>query len=178
MITILSSCSPNPVNAVVEFSQSTELVKKERKRMPTDVILDQGQKNNTVVLAAEVVKATASDFILDSLGRRTGGSMNRKDGHRRALVHDSTDGLTVNFNGDYPSGVTIFGSTINLNTLTPDSPGAGDVTVTFFHPDELDQDGNPRVAGFNETVLLGALLTTLRNEISLLKEKVAKLESK
>ena len=28
---------------------------------------------------------------------------------RRALVHDTTDGLTVNFNRDYPGGVTIRG---------------------------------------------------------------------
>jgi hypothetical protein len=140
--------------------------------MSTDVKLDQ-DNGISVVLDAGVVKATAFDFVLDSPQRHTGRGANR-----RALVHDFSDGLTVNWDGDYPGGVTINGSIINLNTLTPDSPGAGDVQLTFFHPDELDQDGNPRIPGFNETVFLGELLTTLREEISSLKDRVAKLESK
>lgn len=43
------------------------------------------------------------DIKLDNAGRRTGS------GHRRALVHDHQDGLTINYNGDYPGGVTIKG---------------------------------------------------------------------
>jgi hypothetical protein len=93
-------------------------------------------------------------------------------------VHDFEDGLTVNFDGDYPGGVTINGSIIALNCLTKDSPGAGDVRFTFWHPEELDQDGNPRIDGFNETILLGELLSTLRDEISALKARVAVLERK
>ena len=140
--------------------------------MSTDVKLDQ-DNGFSLVLDAAVVKATAADFVLDSRQRHTGRGTTR-----RALVHDFGDGLTVNFSGDYPGGVTINGSVITLNTLTLDSPAAGDVRLTFFHPDELDQDGNPRVPGFNETVFLGVLLTTLRDEISSLKARVAQLESK
>ncbi len=140
--------------------------------MSTDVKLDQ-DNGTAVVLDAGVVKATAFDFVLDSPIRHTG-----RVGNRRALVHDFSDGLTVNFAGDYPGGVTINGSIINLNTLTPDSPGAGDVRLTFFHPDELDQDGNPRIAGFNETIFLGEVLTNLRDAVAALKDRVAKLESK
>jgi hypothetical protein len=125
-----------------------------------------------MLLEARVVKAVASDFMLDSPERHKGAKP-----FRRAMVHDFSDGLTVNFNGDYSGGVTINGSIISLNTLTPDSPGAGDVRLTFFHPDELDQNGNPVVAGFNETVFLGELLTKLRDEISSLKDRVARLES-
>ncbi len=117
--------------------------------MSTDVKLDQ-DNGISIVLDAGVVKATAFDFVLDSPQRHRGRGVTR-----RALVHDFSDGLTVNWEGDYPGGVTINGSVINLNTLTLDSPAAGDVRLTFFHPDELDQDGNPRVAGFNETVFLG-----------------------
>ncbi len=43
------------------------------------------------------------DIKLDSADRRRGS------GHRRALVHDHQDGLTINYNGDYPGGVTIKG---------------------------------------------------------------------
>jgi hypothetical protein len=141
--------------------------------MSTDVKLDQ-DNGNSILLEAGVVKATAADFVLDSSVRHTG-----RGTHRRALVHDFSDGLTVNFAGDYPGGVTINGNIINLNTLTVDNPNAaGDVQLTFFHPDELDQDGNPRIPGFNETVFVGALLTTLRDEISALKSRVAELEKK
>jgi hypothetical protein len=140
--------------------------------MSTDVKLDQGD-GNFLNLEAQFVKAVASDFMLDKQDRRKNNTPSR-----RALVHDFNDGLTLNWDGDYPGGVTINGSIINLNTLTPASPGAGDVQFTFFHPDELDQEGNPRVPGFNETVFLGVLLTTMRDEISSLKDRVAKLESK
>jgi hypothetical protein len=140
--------------------------------MSTDVKLDQ-DNGASIVLEAGIVKTTAFDVVIDSPQRHTGRGTTR-----RALVHDFGDGLTVNWQGDYPGGVTINGSVINLNTLTLDSPAAGDVRLTFFHPDELDQDGNPRVAGFNETVFLGVLLTTLREEISSLKSRVAQLESR
>jgi hypothetical protein len=144
--------------------------------------------------------------MLDSPERRKNAT-----GFRRALVHDQSDGLTVNFNGDYQGGVSINGSIINLNgpgglrigldehgaigaatngvdhvtihgtiinldTLRADSQAAGDVRFTFQHPDELDQNGNPRVAGFPETVFLGVLLTQLRDQISSLTDRVAQLE--
>jgi hypothetical protein len=47
-----------------------------------------------------------SDLVLDATERR-------KENHtpnRRALVHDFQDGLTINFNGDYPGRVTIAGN--------------------------------------------------------------------
>jgi hypothetical protein len=40
--------------------------------------------------------------MLDAPGRRS-----TTGGHRRALVHDSGDGLTINFNRDYPGGVSV-----------------------------------------------------------------------
>lgn len=172
--------------------------------MPTDVKLDQGQRGDTVLLDGGVVQATASDFVLDSPSRHKG-----HPGLRRALVHDFSDGLTINWAGDYPGGVTINGPStelstarigldrsgsgfgdnaldqvtihatlINLDTLRSDSNAAGEVKFTFQHPGEFDQDGNQRTPDFPETVFLGALLTTLRDEISLLKDRVAKLESK
>ncbi|WP_409178185.1 hypothetical protein [Brevibacillus fortis] len=70
--------------------------------MPTDIKLDEGDGNH-VVIEGTVVRTTASDLILDSPDRRIAGGL------RRALVHDGTDGLTINFNGDYPGGVTVGG---------------------------------------------------------------------
>ena len=73
--------------------------------MPTDIKLDQ-QGGDWLVLEGSVVKTTASDLMIDSPGRRRGGP----SPHRRALVHDAQDGLTINFAGDYPGGVTVVGN--------------------------------------------------------------------
>jgi hypothetical protein len=140
--------------------------------MATDVILD--QENGTAVhLVAHAVKAVGSDFLLDAPDRRKDATP-----FRRALVHNQGDGLTINFAGDYPGGVAINGSMIVLDTLRADSLAAGDIQFTFQRPDELDQDGNPRIEGVPETVLLGALLTELRKQISSLMDRVAQLERK
>jgi hypothetical protein len=72
--------------------------------MPTDIKLDQGD-GNWLLAEGNVLKTTAADFMLDSPARRRGGGP-----HRRALVHDFQDGLTINFGGDYPGGVTVSGT--------------------------------------------------------------------
>lgn len=59
----------------------------------SDVRLEPGQ-----------VVIDAWDLCVDSPDRRT-----RDAGHRRALVHDFDDGLTVNWAEDYPGGVTVRG---------------------------------------------------------------------
>lgn len=46
----------------------------------------------------------SEDVVLDSAGRRSNTT-----GQRRALVHDFSDGLTINWGSDYPGGVTING---------------------------------------------------------------------
>ncbi|TQR16351.1 hypothetical protein [Psychrobacillus vulpis] len=84
--------------------------------MPTDIKLDEGDGNH-VVIEGSVLRTTASDLILDAPARR------RTGGFRRALVHDGYDGLTINFNGDYPGGVTV-GSNI---TVARDLTVAGEI---------------------------------------------------
>jgi hypothetical protein len=144
--------------------------------MPTDVKLDQGD-GTMLELDANVVKATAFDLVLDSPVRHTGGEIHRKNGSRRALVHDFADGLTINWDGDYPGGVTINGTIITLNTFTPDNPNAaGDVSFTFWHPDDVTPTGG--TPGFNETVFLGELLSQIRDQISSLMFRITQLESK
>jgi hypothetical protein len=67
----------------------------------TDLRLDEGDGSH-VVIDSRVLKSTAADLVLDSPLRHTG-----RPGLRRALVHDQRDGLTINYNRDYPGGVTI-----------------------------------------------------------------------
>lgn len=62
-----------------------------------------------VIIEGSTLKAETWDFNLDSASRR------KKDSDpkipRRALVHDRNDGLTINYNKDYPGGVSIKGIT-------------------------------------------------------------------
>jgi hypothetical protein len=67
----------------------------------TDLRLDDGDGSH-VVIDGRVLRVTGSDLVLDSPARHTG-----RPGLRRALVHDQRDGLTINYNRDYPGGVTI-----------------------------------------------------------------------
>jgi len=69
--------------------------------MATDVKLDQVD-GTFLHLEGRVVKAVGSDFMLDSPQRRIAANP-----HRRALVHDQSDGLTINFGNDYPGGVAL-----------------------------------------------------------------------
>jgi PASTA domain-containing protein len=73
--------------------------------MPTDVKLDAGD-GSFVLVQGRVLKVAGSDLVLDAPERRK----ENKTPNRRALVHDFQDGLTINFNGDYPGGVTIAGN--------------------------------------------------------------------
>jgi hypothetical protein len=69
----------------------------------TDVLLDDID-GSYLTLDSRVVKVVATDLMIDAPERHTGDSQ-----FRRALVHDQSDGLTLNFAGDYPGGVTIEG---------------------------------------------------------------------
>ena len=71
--------------------------------MAIDVRLDEVD-GSFIVLDGRVVKAASSDFMLDAPGHRKAPNP-----FRRALVHDQSDGLTINFSGDYPGGVTVGG---------------------------------------------------------------------
>jgi hypothetical protein len=86
--------------------------------MPTDILINQGDNGDHLVIDANVIEGRAADFELNSPERHTGD-----DPHRRALVHDQRDGLTINYNGDYPAGVSVVAANINLR---PTTQGAGD----------------------------------------------------
>jgi hypothetical protein len=100
--------------------------------MPTDIKLDDVD-GNWLVLEGAIVKTTASDLMIDSPGRRSSSS-----GFRRALVHDPRDGLTINFNADYPGGVTIGGSLkVNGTIQWNSASGSQDLSVAIR---ELTED--------------------------------------
>lgn len=81
--------------------------------MATDIKLDQ-QGGGWLVAESQVLKSTATDLMLDAPGRRRGGT----SPHRRALVHDFNDGLTLNYAGDYPGGVSVTGNAAVTGNLT------------------------------------------------------------
>lgn len=60
--------------------------------------------NDEVILEAFSVKVEGADLKLDHAPRRSNSS-----DHRRALVHDYNDGLTINWSEDYPGGITLRG---------------------------------------------------------------------
>jgi hypothetical protein len=79
-----------------------------------------GGQEGWVVAEADVFMATASDVMIDNPARRKNNQP-----FRRAFVHDFEDGLTVNFAGDYPGGVTVNGAKLDgariLNSRIDDS---------------------------------------------------------
>jgi hypothetical protein len=69
--------------------------------MATDIKLEEQE----VIVEGSGLRVTCLDLMLDHPARRRSSTPE----FRRALVHDSNDGLTLNFNNDYPGGVTIHG---------------------------------------------------------------------
>lgn len=63
-------------------------------------------------LSGTHLKLRHHDLHLDHPARRSSNA-----GYRRALVHDFSDGLTINWSGDYPGGVTINGAVKCPGTL-------------------------------------------------------------
>lgn len=83
--------------------------------MATDVLLDD-HDGTWITLKAGAINAVTTDIFLDHPGRRSAGGGR----HRRALVHNASDGLTINYNGDYPGGVRINQVVLNLRNTVID----------------------------------------------------------
>lgn len=90
-----------------------------------------------VIVEGNWLESRTLDFKLDAPSRRSSSA-----GERRALVHDFNDGLTINWAGDYPGGVTINGkvgsSNNQLNLTTWD--------LCLDHPDRRSAAGGHRRA--------------------------------
>jgi hypothetical protein len=141
-----------------------------------------------VVVDANVLKVTATDFLLDSpLRHRTD-----RPGLRRAMVHDQQDGLTINFHRDYPGGVTIN----DLHGLNNPRSGMTFSNVREIHAFgklvvrgemliEKSPSGNPFQSEAHsergeerkvEMISLQAALLDLQGQVSKLTERLARLE--
>lgn len=140
----------------------------------TDVILDSAR--GEVRVECENLNVRGHDLLLSADARR------RPDGpiFRRALVHDTNDGLAINFGGDYPGGVTISG--LRLAEIVPLSRDPGDRPNT---PGHLVVHGgisyeapglriNPGEPG-HVTVSVGDQIEELHRKIDELAAKVAAL---
>lgn len=112
--------------------------------MPTDIKLDEVD-GNWLILESAVLKSTASDFLLEAPSRK------RSRGFRRALVHDGQDGLTINFNGDYPGGVTVESDLMVTGRLLLMQNGARDLSNLIGQIQEDVADLKLDNARFDET---------------------------
>jgi hypothetical protein len=123
---------------------------KPSKGVPTlaDIIFDNPPQR--IEAQCETMLIRGHDVMVDSASRRRHGLVT---GFRRALVHDQNDGLTINYNGDYPGGVTINGT----------------ITFTIHHVSPVTLQ--PR----EEVVQLAAVITELRAQITKLQNEVAAL---
>lgn len=98
--------------------------------MSSDITLD----DDLVILEGKWVKVRAWDLMLDAQDRRQSGT-----GTRRAMVHDPNDGLTINYNGDYPGGVKIEGQVkidaiegkVKIGTIETDAVNLGQYKLSY-----------------------------------------------
>ena len=151
--------------------------------MEGDVKLDQFY-SNWVTIEGDVLSARTADFILDSPARRgSGGGANR-----RALVHDQKDGLTLNFNQDYPGGITLNG----VSYISPKSQRVGPSGrfVSTRTVSELEIDGGIEFVWDNgptaeirgrvshEKVSLQSLIVDLQQQVADLTQRATVFEGK
>ena len=104
--------------------------------MSSDVKLD----GDWVIIDGTWTRLRTLDLMLDAPSRRSNNI-----GWRRALVHNPNDGLTINYNSDYPDGVKIEGKVsvdsvegqnissqnIKTHSLETGSVKVGQVTLAY-----------------------------------------------
>lgn len=141
----------------------------------TDVVLHQDRRE--VQVECDNLNVQGHDLLLsNSARRRPGGPL-----FRRALVHDEGDGLTINFAGDYPGGVTISGP-VALAAIRPLSRNPSDLPTKPAHlvvhggityeVEGVTLEGRPAPS----TVSVGDQIEELHRKIAELAAKVAVLE--
>lgn len=151
--------------------------------MNADVKIDE-VRDTWVTVEGNVLNARTADLILDSPERRRNGG----GPFRRALVHDQSDGLTVNFQGDYPGGVTLNGVKhisakgpeqapdrlrIRLRTV-PELVIDGGIQFTWDHGQILVNQGGSST----EQVSLQSLIAHLQTQVADLTQRIAVLEGR
>jgi hypothetical protein len=150
--------------------------------MTSDIKLD----GDGVIVEGKWTRLEMPDLMLDSPWSRQ-----NQQGLRRALVHDAQDGLSINWNGDYPDGVKIrsrlqvkdyirtrgiiivpeeSGEEVIPTPLPPGSPPGGSGC--------WEMEGSLKCPFHLLSVLrdLYRRVIELRKEVEALKQKVAELE--
>ena len=128
----------------------------------SDIVLDDQEQ---VTVLCNNLNVQGHDLRLDSPARR------RADGpaFRRALVHDQSDGLTVNFNFDYPGGVT-------LNGVTEIRPQRQGGVLAAFVPSLIVRGGiTYEVQGLTAEGADTRITVSVEDELSKLKSQIADL---
>ena len=146
----------------------------------TDVRLDTGGNQDWVTVQAAKLEVKGSDLMLDSSARRADGD---QQGFRRALVHDPGDGLTINWDNDYPGGVTLHGVT----HLHPRQAAADEFQLErgvepqvvvhggiVYQTRRMRWGREPEVAEHN----LGMEIAELQRQVAELTQRVAALEGR
>ena len=142
--------------------------------MAGDIKLD----SNNVVIEGDRMDVMAADIQLDSAGRRK-----TPRGMRRALVHGFNDELVINFNGDYPGGVTVAGELRVNGKLSVGPAGEGTSALTVS---DLEVRVS-KIVGYTDGPLGGKIprievktvtFQKVFDEVEALKAKVAELEAK
>ena len=104
-----------------------------------------------------------TDFVIDSPVRRKPNGPRL----RRALVHDESDGLSINFGNDYPGGVTMGG--VRVLDVT------GELTFRISHIGEKSSSGGPPPA---EVLTLSEVIQDFRRQIFDLQVQITKLAAR
>ncbi|MBD1847399.1 hypothetical protein H6F89_29150 [Cyanobacteria bacterium FACHB-63] len=138
-----------------------------------DIKLD----SNNVVIEGDRMDVMAADIQLDCAGRRK-----TSRGMRRALVHGFNDELLVNFNGDYPGGVTV-ASNLRVNgKLSIGSEGGGTSALTVSDLEvRVSQIRGHTEGPFGKVPIIEVRTVTFQevfDEVQALKAKVVELEAK
>jgi hypothetical protein len=142
----------------------------------SDILFDATQQ---ITVQCDNLKVEGHDFLLDSPSRRKPGNTSS---FRRAMVHDQSDGLTINFGNDYPAGVTLNGvvaitpldtpKPIGVLNRTPNLVVHGDITYEVHGPVLVSGGSNVT------TTSVAAEFSKLQGLIDQLTGRVAALEAK
>ncbi len=131
----------------------------------SDIVFDESEQ---VTVLCNNLNVQGHDFLLDSAQRRkANGPL-----FRRALVHDQNDGLTLNFAGDYPGGLTLNG----VAELRPmRQPG----DLPQFLPNLVVRGGlSYEVQGVTADGQDTTITVSVENELNKLQDLISKLTAK
>ena len=147
--------------------------------------------SNVMRLICNRVDVLASDLVLDSPARRKPNGPR----FRRALVHDESDGLTINFAGDYPGGVTVVNVAHVFPVVKRRDDGHAETDKPYptftvhgritYETEQLvgDPDGDPNETHTITVIvdemidLLGQAITRLSKEVTTLSARIDALEA-